>query len=108
MQGLTEGGVLMFVRAAVAETLGLDDHDVDVDAALGGDLGAGCFELQEVLRRIERKLEIRISVGELAGEAVGRRNIDPRWTPEDAACGGCTVRSIVSAVQQRIAAPEPA
>jgi acyl carrier protein len=105
-------GVLLAVRAAIAETLGLDDDAITAEAGLERDLGAGAFELLEVLRRIDEKLGVRLTLGEVAAqghlveEAVGL-NARP-WLQGDLlmaaaenTCRCCTVGDLVAAVREK-------
>jgi acyl carrier protein len=114
MATLTTNGVLQAVTASIAETLGLDDDAVSPDARLAADLGAGCFELIEMLRRIDSRLGVRLTLAELG--AHGRLRGEPLlpetrpWLRGDAlmieaedTCGRCTVADLVAAISDRLA-----
>jgi acyl carrier protein len=50
---------------ALSETLGVEMDEVTADATLLGDLGAESLDLLDVLFRIQRKLEIKLSMKDI-------------------------------------------
>ena len=115
MATLTTSGVMLAVRASIAETLGLDDDAISPDAGLAADMGAGCFELIEVIRRIHGKLGVRLTLAEIGAHGhLQGAPMDPearRWLHDDAlmieaedTCGRCTVGDLMAAVSDRLSA----
>ncbi len=64
------------VQHAVAEALGLDDDEVEMDARLIEDLGAESLDFLDLVFRLERAFGIKIPRGGVESQARGSLNED--------------------------------
>jgi len=64
------------VQHAVAEALGLDDDEVELDARLIDDLGAESLDFLDLVFRLERAFSIKIPRGGIESQARGSLNED--------------------------------
>jgi acyl carrier protein len=62
----TPADYLAIVRTAVAESVGVDENEVEPTATLLGDLGAESIDLLDALFRIERLSGIKIQATDIA------------------------------------------
>ncbi len=62
------------VQHAIAEALGLDDDEVEVDARLIEDLGAESLDFLDIVFRLERAFDVKIPRGGV--EAQSRADLD--------------------------------
>ncbi len=58
------------INAALTEALGLDEAEIKPDATLVGDLGAESIDFLDIVFRLERAFDIKISRNELFPEDV--------------------------------------
>jgi acyl carrier protein len=58
------------IQAALVDALGVDDEDVKPDATLVGDLGAESIDFLDIVFRLEKGFNIKITQGELIPEDV--------------------------------------
>ncbi|GHH96128.1 acyl carrier protein [Streptomyces capillispiralis] len=63
---LTLPSHLRAVRAAIADALGIDETEAVPEATLLGDLGAESIDLLDILFRIERATQVKITVADMA------------------------------------------
>ena len=62
---MTQEEVFEKVREVLVEALGVDDDEVVSDATLTGDLGAESIDFLDIVFRLEKAFDIKISQGEL-------------------------------------------
>jgi acyl carrier protein len=65
MATLTRTEVLGRVEEVLMEALGVDAEEVTADATLTGDLGAESIDFLDIVFRLEKTFDIKISKGEL-------------------------------------------
>ena len=58
------------VRSALVDALGVDEDDVTPNATMVGDLGAESIDFLDIVFRLEKAFNIKISRGELFPEDV--------------------------------------
>ncbi len=58
------------VRGVLTEALGVDEDEVTTDATLIGDLGAESIDFLDIVFRLEKSFDIKISRGDLFPEDV--------------------------------------
>lgn len=58
------------VRTVLTEALGVDEDEVTTDATLIGDLGAESIDFLDIVFRLEKSFDIKISRGDLFPEDV--------------------------------------
>ncbi len=65
MTTLTRSEVLGRVQEVLVDALGVDDDEVSENATLTDDLGAESIDFLDIVFRLEKSFEIKISKGEL-------------------------------------------
>jgi acyl carrier protein len=73
---MTNSDTLAAVRAAVVESLDLDESEVTPDATLMVDLGAESIDFLDILFRVDRKTGIRMKVSEIRTTIMGGMSLD--------------------------------
>src|SRR3974377_2466058 len=58
------------IKVAPPEALGVDDEDISPQATLVGDLGAESIDFLDIVFRLEKSFDIKISRGELFPEDI--------------------------------------
>jgi acyl carrier protein len=66
----TKDEVFEKIQAALVDALGVDDEDVKPEATLVGDLGAESIDFLDIVFRLEKGFNIKITQGELIPEDV--------------------------------------
>ena len=64
-----DAAVLAKVQDAIAEALGLDEDEVELDARLIDDLGAESLDFLDIVFRLERAFDIKIPRGGVESQA---------------------------------------
>ncbi|MEX2673259.1 MAG: acyl carrier protein, partial [Phycisphaeraceae bacterium] len=62
---MTQDEVFEKVQEVLVDALGVDDDEVVADATLTGDLGAESIDFLDIVFRLEKAFDIKISQGEL-------------------------------------------
>lgn len=66
----TKDEVFEKIQAALVDALGVDEEDVKPEATLVGDLGAESIDFLDIVFRLEKGFNIKITQGELIPEDV--------------------------------------
>jgi acyl carrier protein len=67
---LSQSDVYEKVRTVLTDALGVDEDEVNPEATLIGDLGAESIDFLDIVFRLEKSFDIKISRGELFPEDV--------------------------------------
>lgn len=70
MPTITQNEVFEKVRTVLTDALGVDDDEVSSEATLFGDLGAESIDMLDIVFRLEKSFDIKISRNELFPEEV--------------------------------------
>lgn len=62
---MEQNEMFLVVKDCLVETLGIDKESVTIDSSLYDDLGAESLDLLDVFFRIEKKINVRISMGDV-------------------------------------------